>query len=172
MRTESGLKETCRFGVSLLEIWWPGTELNDSAPHVISKLLTTQWTQRTKKTAKTSVVCVLCAVFRPRYRCSCWGAGRARIAADQRLRWAKNREKKVAVITTQRRMSARAIARIRLAQKHVGQDRAGIKRALNSRTWRKEAEPGQTLVSSPLSGLRTVIGQCSPCTSLLAAKLR
>jgi hypothetical protein len=102
--------------------------------------------------------------FRPRYCCSCWGAGRARIAADQRLRWAKNRGKKVAVITTQRRMSARAIARIRLAQKHVGQDGAGIKRALNSRTWRKEAEPGQTLVSSPLSGLRTVIGQCSPCT--------
>jgi len=92
------------------------------------------------------------------------GCGACKNCCDQRLRWAKNREKKVAVITTQRRMSARAIARIRLAQKHVGQDGAGIKRALNSRTWRKEAEPGQTLVSSPLSGLRTVIGQCSPCT--------
>ena len=32
-------------------------------PHVISKLLITQWTQRTKGTAKTSGVCVLCAVF-------------------------------------------------------------------------------------------------------------
>jgi hypothetical protein len=90
--------------------------------------------------------------------------GACKNCCGPKTRLGKNRGKKVAVITTQRRMSARAIARIRLAQKHLGQDGAGIKRALNSRTWRKEAEPGQTLVSSPLSGLRKVIGQCSPCT--------
>ena len=27
-RTESGLQETCRFSVSPLKMWWPGTELN------------------------------------------------------------------------------------------------------------------------------------------------
>lgn len=42
---------------------WPGTELNDSAAHGISKLLIALWTRRTLWTAKTSVVCVLCAVF-------------------------------------------------------------------------------------------------------------
>lgn len=46
-------------------------------------------------------------------------AGRARIAAAQRLRWARVKGKKVAAIPTakRRRMSASAIARIRLAQK-------------------------------------------------------
>lgn len=46
-------------------------------------------------------------------------AGRARIAAAQRLRWAKAKGPKVAATANQkrRRMSANAIARIRAAQK-------------------------------------------------------
>ena len=57
------------------------------------------------------------AIGRRRVRMS--AAGRARIAAAQRLRWAKVKGKKVAVIPTpkRRRMSASAIARIRAAQK-------------------------------------------------------
>src|SRR4029077_1433719 len=45
-------------------------------------------------------------------------AGRARIAAAQRARWAKTRGAKVVAITAQRKskMSAAAIARIRAAQ--------------------------------------------------------
>jgi hypothetical protein len=46
-------------------------------------------------------------------------AGRARIAATQRLRWSKVKGKRVAPIPTakRRKMSASAIARIRAAQK-------------------------------------------------------
>lgn len=46
-------------------------------------------------------------------------AGRARIAAAQRARWAKARGEKVVAITykPRRKMSAAAIARIRAAQK-------------------------------------------------------
>ncbi len=46
-------------------------------------------------------------------------AGRARIAAAQRLRWSKVKGKKAATIPTakRRKMSASAIARIRAAQK-------------------------------------------------------
>jgi hypothetical protein len=57
------------------------------------------------------------AIGRRRARMSV--AGRARIAAAQRLRWAKAKGKKVAAVPTpkRRRMSASAIARIRAAQK-------------------------------------------------------
>jgi hypothetical protein len=46
-------------------------------------------------------------------------AGRARIAAAQRARWAKIKEQKVAPITTRKRrkLSATALARIRAAQR-------------------------------------------------------
>jgi len=46
-------------------------------------------------------------------------AGRARIAAAQRARWAKTKGRKIVPITSQRKrkMSAAAIARIRAAQK-------------------------------------------------------
>ena len=56
------------------------------------------------------------AIGRRRARVS--AAGRARIAAAQRLRWAKVKGKKAATPKAKRRrMSASAIARIRLAQK-------------------------------------------------------
>ncbi len=44
-------------------------------------------------------------------------AGRARIAAAQRARWAKVKGQKVVSITRRRKMSAASIARIRAAQK-------------------------------------------------------
>jgi hypothetical protein len=57
-------------------------------------------------------------LFGPR-RARMSAAGRARIAAAQRLRWAKVKGKKVAANPTpkRRRMSANVIARIRAAQK-------------------------------------------------------
>jgi hypothetical protein len=57
------------------------------------------------------------AIGRRRVRIS--DAGRARIAAAQRLRWAKAKGKEVAAVPTpkRRRMSASAIARIRVGQK-------------------------------------------------------
>jgi hypothetical protein len=64
-----------------------------------------------------SALSALGAVGRRRIRMSV--AGRARIAAAQRLRWAKVKGKKVVAAPTpkRRRMSSSAIARIRAAQK-------------------------------------------------------